>query len=81
MFLVLQIIYILLLWVVISAGTTKIKNLESNIGALNLKLKHEDLKELSELIPMNEVAGDRTYISMDTVSWRVADTPLKGGNA
>ncbi|CAM8999093.1 unnamed protein product [Rhodiola kirilowii] len=62
-------------------GTTKIKNLESNIGALNLKLSKEDLQELSEVIPINGVAGERTYTTMASVSWRFANTPLKGVNA
>uniref|UniRef100_A0A7N0VMR7 NADP-dependent oxidoreductase domain-containing protein n=1 Tax=Kalanchoe fedtschenkoi TaxID=63787 RepID=A0A7N0VMR7_KALFE len=59
-------------------GTTKTKNLESNIESFWVKLKEEDLQELSEVIPVNEVAGDRTYASMSDASWLYADTPLNG---
>ncbi|KAE8729118.1 Perakine reductase [Hibiscus syriacus] len=40
-------------------GTTKFKNLDSNIGSLKVKLSEEDLKEISDAVPTNEVAGDR----------------------
>ncbi|WRX23390.1 NADP-dependent oxidoreductase domain - like 10, partial [Theobroma cacao] len=46
-------------------GTTKIKNLDSNIDSLRLKLTEEDLKEISDVIPINEVAGCRT---LDTIT-------------
>lgn len=59
-------------------GTTKTKNLVTNIGAFNVRLNEKDLQELSEAIPGNEVAGNRSYASMDNASWQFADTPLKG---
>ena len=41
------------------AGTTKIKNLDQNVGALAVKLSDEELKEISEMVPIDEKAGDR----------------------
>ncbi|KAK6243251.1 hypothetical protein QUC31_009660 [Theobroma cacao] len=58
-------------------GTTKIKNLDSNIDSLRLKLTEEDLKEISDVIPINEVAGCRTLDSFFQVSWKFANTPPK----
>ncbi|XVF06301.1 hypothetical protein REPUB_Repub06bG0035400 [Reevesia pubescens] len=59
-------------------GTTKIKNLDQNIGSLRLKLTAEDLKEISDAVPIEEVAGDKTYDNMRNVSWKFANTPPKG---
>ncbi|KAI6692590.1 hypothetical protein NL676_020300 [Syzygium grande] len=57
-------------------GTTKIKNLDDNISSLKLKLTEEDLKEISDAVPVNEVAGDRTFESTTEVTWKFANTPL-----
>ncbi|OAY35186.1 perakine reductase [Manihot esculenta] len=54
-------------------GTTKIKNLKDNIGALRVKLTKEELKEISDAVPPNEVAGVRTPYTQYT--WKFADTP------
>ncbi|KAJ0015302.1 hypothetical protein Pint_20510 [Pistacia integerrima] len=37
--------------------TTKISNLDNNIGSLRVKLTDEELEEISAAIPINEVAG------------------------
>ncbi|PON87138.1 Aldo/keto reductase/potassium channel subunit beta [Trema orientale] len=58
-------------------GTTKIKNLDNNIGSFKVKLSNEDLKEISDLVPINEVAGDRTHDVFIRCSWKFANTPLK----
>ncbi|XP_021282559.1 probable aldo-keto reductase 1 [Herrania umbratica] len=58
-------------------GTTKIKNLDHNIGSLTVKLTAEDLKEISDAVPIDEVAGDRNYDSMRKASWKFANTPPK----
>ncbi|GMP60799.1 hypothetical protein CsSME_00023513 [Camellia sinensis var. sinensis] len=42
-------------------GTTKIKNLDENIGALRVKLTEDDLKEISDAVPILEIAGPRIY--------------------
>ncbi|KAJ0080609.1 hypothetical protein Patl1_23324 [Pistacia atlantica] len=59
-------------------GTTKIKNLDNNIGSLLVKLTKENLKEISDAIPIAEVAGDRAYDSMRNVTWKFANTPPRG---
>ncbi|XP_056168495.1 probable aldo-keto reductase 1 isoform X2 [Syzygium oleosum] len=57
-------------------GTTKIKNLDDNIGSFKLKLTEEGLKEISDAVPVNEVAGGRTYEGFTQVTWKFANTPL-----
>ncbi|CAO2833004.1 unnamed protein product [Amaranthus hypochondriacus] len=51
-------------------GTTKIKNLDANLGALKVKLTEKDLKEISDAVPITEIAGDRTYTNMSSATWR-----------
>ncbi|PQM42197.1 putative aldo-keto reductase 1 [Prunus yedoensis var. nudiflora] len=58
-------------------GTTKIKNLDANIGSLRVKLGEEDLKEVSDAVPIDQVAGDRTYSGMTHLQWNFANTPPK----
>ncbi|KAG2694087.1 hypothetical protein I3760_08G124900 [Carya illinoinensis] len=58
-------------------GTTKIKNLDSNIGSLKVKLSEEDLKEISDAVPIEEVAGSRSYQNMEHFQWKFANTPPK----
>ncbi|XP_039140446.1 perakine reductase-like [Dioscorea cayenensis subsp. rotundata] len=58
-------------------GTTKIKNLDSNIGALEVNLTEEDLKEISDSVSEEEVAGSRSFFeSSEKFSWKYANTPL-----
>eukprot|EP00243_Klebsormidium_subtile_P007557 TRINITY_DN3365_c0_g3_i1.p1 TRINITY_DN3365_c0_g3~~TRINITY_DN3365_c0_g3_i1.p1 ORF type:complete len:126 (+),score=30.39 TRINITY_DN3365_c0_g3_i1:46-378(+) len=40
-------------------GTTKIANLESNLGALDIKLSPEEIKELEDAVPAHLVHGFR----------------------
>ncbi|KAH9687961.1 Aldo ket red domain-containing protein [Citrus sinensis] len=58
-------------------GTTKIKNLDDNIDSLRIKLTKEDLKEISDAVPIEEVAGDRDPEGFDKASWTFANTPPK----
>ncbi|KAL9447673.1 hypothetical protein AB3S75_015195 [Citrus x aurantiifolia] len=58
-------------------GTTKIKNLDENIGSLMMKLTKEDMKEILNFVPIEEVAGDRTYGGMLKVTWKFTNTPPK----
>ncbi|KAJ0013980.1 hypothetical protein Pint_20520 [Pistacia integerrima] len=62
-------------WFRCPVRTTKIKNLDNNIGSLLVKLTKENLKEISDAIPIAEVAGDRAYDSMRKVTWKFANTP------
>ncbi|KAH7661421.1 Aldo-keto reductase protein [Dioscorea alata] len=57
-------------------GTSKIKNLDNNIGALQVRLTEEDLKEISDLIPVEDVAGSRHYEFDESFGWKHANTPL-----
>uniref|UniRef100_A0A0E0M7R2 NADP-dependent oxidoreductase domain-containing protein n=1 Tax=Oryza punctata TaxID=4537 RepID=A0A0E0M7R2_ORYPU len=56
-------------------GTTKVKNLDDNIGTVKVKLSKEDLKEISAAVPAGEVAGSRLIGVLEPYSWRVANTP------
>ncbi|CAI0432501.1 unnamed protein product, partial [Linum tenue] len=58
-------------------GTTKTKNLEENIGSLKIKLSEEGLKEVTDAVQLEDVAGIRTYESMMNLSWQFANTPKK----
>uniref|UniRef100_A0A5B6Z7I0 Putative aldo-keto reductase 1 n=1 Tax=Davidia involucrata TaxID=16924 RepID=A0A5B6Z7I0_DAVIN len=57
-------------------GTIKIKNLDDNIGSVRVKLKKDDLKEITDAVPDNEVAGANKPENLLKVSWRFAITPL-----
>ncbi|KAL7177847.1 hypothetical protein ACSBR2_031079 [Camellia fascicularis] len=57
--------------------TTKVNNLHSGIGSLALKFTEEDLKEISDAVPMDEVAGDRDLESLVKFSRKFANTPAK----
>ena len=59
------------------SGTTKIKNLDSNIDSLKIKLTEDDLKEISSQIREEDVAGGRSYTSFAHANWNYADTPKK----
>ncbi|GMH08473.1 hypothetical protein Nepgr_010313 [Nepenthes gracilis] len=55
-------------------GTTKIRNLLSNLESLALKLSKEDLKEISDAVPVNEVNGvPNPFLSK--YSYKLATTP------
>ncbi|XP_050115761.1 perakine reductase-like isoform X3 [Malus sylvestris] len=61
-------------------GTTKIKNLDTNIGAMALKLEEEDLKEISDAVPLDQVAGEKTFEHAMPVQWKFANTPRRNPN-
>ncbi|KAJ4715248.1 Perakine reductase [Melia azedarach] len=59
-------------------GTTKIKNLDSNIGSLAVKLTKEDVEEITNAVPIEEVAGPREYNAVRNTSWKfITNTPPK----
>lgn len=60
-----------------SPGTTKIKNLDDNIDSLKVKLAADELKEISDAFPLEEVAGHRTYAHIKHATWEFADTPSR----
>ncbi|CAO2831425.1 unnamed protein product [Amaranthus hypochondriacus] len=54
-------------------GTTKIENLNQNIGALSVKLTPEDMAELESLVSDDSVKGDR-YGGLSP-TWMNSETP------
>ncbi|PIN07677.1 Perakine reductase [Handroanthus impetiginosus] len=54
-------------------GTTKIENLNQNIGALSVKLTPEEMAELESYASADAVAGER-HVHMAT-TWIYAETP------
>lgn len=58
-------------------GTTKVKNLENNIGSLEVKLTGDDLKEICDAVPVEEVSGEREYDAFDAYLYKFANTPEK----
>ncbi|CAI9765088.1 unnamed protein product [Fraxinus pennsylvanica] len=58
-------------------GTTKIKNLHSNIDSLKMKLTKDDLKEITDAVPINEVAGSKSSNeAFHKITWEFVKTPL-----
>lgn len=55
-------------------GTTKIKNLNANIQSVAVKLTPEDVKEITDAIPVSEVCGARESGVMSKYEYRLADT-------
>ncbi|GMY27311.1 perakine reductase-like [Fagus crenata] len=55
-------------------GTTKVRNLDNNIGSLAVKLSEDDLKEICDAVPIDEFVGDR-QISLPQYAWKFANTP------
>lgn len=61
-------------------GTTKIKNLDENIGSLKLRLTEEDLEEVRNAVSAEEVAGERAFGFAQSLTWQnVKTTPVPAG--
>ncbi|XP_057957175.1 perakine reductase-like isoform X1 [Malania oleifera] len=58
-------------------GTTKLKNLDNNIGCFGVKLTPEDVKEISDAFPADQVGGERYPGDFSKHSWQFANTPTK----
>ncbi|KAM5552825.1 perakine reductase-like [Rosa sericea] len=58
-------------------GTTKLKNLDINVGSLDVKLTEEDLNEICEAVPIDKVGGDREFEVFSKFVWNYASTPSK----
>ncbi|CAL9166708.1 unnamed protein product [Musa hybrid cultivar] len=56
-------------------GTTKLRNLDDNIGSLKVKLTEDDLKEISDAVREEEVAGYRCHSVFEPFTWKYANTP------
>jgi aryl-alcohol dehydrogenase-like predicted oxidoreductase len=56
-------------------GTTKCKNLDSNIGALKVSLSEEEIRDLEAAGPFHQFAGERYKEEHLHKTWRFASTP------
>lgn len=56
-------------------GTTKLKNLITNIESLETNLSIEDLKEVTDAIPIDEVSGEQDPNILLNLSYKFANTP------
>ena len=54
-------------------GTTKIENLNQNMGALSVKLTPEEMAELEAIASVDAVKGDRYGANLPT--WKDSETP------
>ncbi|XLR21288.1 hypothetical protein S83_049200 [Arachis hypogaea] len=54
-------------------GTTKLENLNNNIGALSVKLAPQEMAELESFAAADVVKGGR--YAGDLITWRNSDTP------
>ncbi|KAF8038008.1 hypothetical protein BT93_B0761 [Corymbia citriodora subsp. variegata] len=58
-------------------GTRKAENLEENIGSVAIKLSQDEMREVYDVVTMNEVSGERELEMLAKYSWRYADTPAR----
>ncbi|CAL0316613.1 unnamed protein product [Lupinus luteus] len=59
-------------------GTTKIKNLDQNIGSISVNLAEKDLREIVEAVPIDDIAGSHQYNDLlANIGWKFANTPPK----
>lgn len=56
-------------------GTTKIPNLDENIGAAFVKLTAEELEEVAAAVPEHEIAGGRYSEDLMKHTWKSVSTP------
>jgi diketogulonate reductase-like aldo/keto reductase len=51
-------------WIVPIPGTTKLEHLEENLGALNVELTAEDLREIEEGFSKIRIQGERAPVEL-----------------
>ncbi|KAG0605875.1 hypothetical protein M758_9G094600 [Ceratodon purpureus] len=56
-------------------GTTKIPNLNENIGAAFVKLTEVEVQEVAAAVPLHDVAGERYIEAVAKLSWNNVTTP------
>jgi len=56
-------------------GTTKIANLEANIGALGVELTDAEMKALEEAVPAADIAGTRSAPATLKFTWQHSNSP------
>ncbi|KAM1526208.1 hypothetical protein ACFX10_010567 [Malus domestica] len=60
-------------------GATKVKNLYDNIESFKVRLTKEDVKEISDMVPVDAAAGNNVPEIFIPCSWKFADTPQRDG--
>ncbi|KAM1334841.1 hypothetical protein EV2_010884 [Malus domestica] len=58
---------------------TKVKNLDDNIESFKVRLTKEDVKEISDMVPVDAAAGNNVPEIFIPCSWKFADTPQRDG--
>ncbi|KAI6683596.1 hypothetical protein NL676_029509 [Syzygium grande] len=58
-------------------GTRKAENLEGNIGSVAIKLSEDDMREISDVMAMTKVSGEREMEIAAKYTWRYANTPAR----
>jgi len=56
-------------------GTTKVKNLEENIGALSVKITPDEMKEIENVLSTCGFSGDRVTNAYKYLLWMNSETP------
>jgi len=56
-------------------GTTKVKNLEENIGALSVKITPDEMKEIENVLSTCGFSGDRRPEAYKDLTWMNSETP------
>lgn len=56
-------------------GTTKVKNLEENIGAVSVEITAEEMKEIENVLSTCGFSGDRSNKDHMDLTWLNAETP------
>lgn len=56
-------------------GTTKVKNLEENIGALSVKITPDEMKEIENILSNYGFSGNRYPDDHQDFTWMNSETP------
>lgn len=56
-------------------GTTKVKNLEENIGSLSINLTTKDMDEIEKVVSTCGFFGDRYGKAFKDLTWMNSETP------
>eukprot|EP00253_Pinus_taeda_P033401 PITA_33401 len=56
-------------------GTTKVKNLDENMGALSVKITAHEMKEIENVLSTSGFSGDRSRASLSNLTWVNSETP------
>lgn len=56
-------------------GTTKIRNVEANIGSISVKLTRAEVEEIGSMFLADEVSGHRQFEGFNQFDYREASSP------